>query len=191
MVAVLGAILSGGRSTRMGRDKAEIMLGGRTMLEMVGRALGAVVGRVVVMGSGYPGWTCWPDAFHVEGPLAGVATALGRAEHDQVLAVAVDQPLVRSETLRGLIGMASDLPVVPVDSEGVRQVTCALYPTVVAREAVEEAEANGSIQSLLDRVSFLPVTPDVWQSWGEDGRSWLSLDTPEALEEAERLIAEA
>lgn len=168
----------------MGRDKAGVRLGGKTMLEMVGEALGGAADRVVVMGPDYPGWTCWPDAFHVQGPLAGVATALSRADEDQVLAVAVDQPLVRTDTLRGLVGMATDLPVVPVDSEGVRQVTCALYPAVVAQEAVEEAEAGGSIQTLLDRVSFLPVTPETWQAWGEDGRSWLSVDSPEALEEA-------
>jgi hypothetical protein len=45
---------------------------------------------------------------------------------------------------------------------------------------------GGSIQTLLDRVSFLPVTPDRWEEWGEDGRSWFSADTPNALDEGQK-----
>jgi molybdopterin-guanine dinucleotide biosynthesis protein A len=101
---------------------------------------------------------------------------------DRALVVAVDNAFVSPETLRRLVSIESDLPVVPVDDEGVRQVTCAVFPKQIAGQAVEEAEAGGSIQTLLDRVSFLPVTPDLWRQWHEDGRSWYSVDTPEALE---------
>ena len=59
--------------------------------------------------------------------------------------------------------------------------TCAVYPRAVTHAANEEANLGGSIQMLLDRVSFDPVTPDVWRAWGEDGRSWFGVDTPEAL----------
>jgi len=77
----------------------------------------------------------------------------------------------------------SDLPVVPIDDEGIRQVTCAVFPRQIAAQAMEEAEDGGSVQTLLDRVSFLPVTPDRWGEWSEDGRSWYSVDTAEALEQ--------
>ena len=74
----LGAILTGGRSTRMGRDKADVAVTGETMLERVAQAIGPVVGRTVLLGPDRPGWECWPDAFHAQGPLAGIATALAR-----------------------------------------------------------------------------------------------------------------
>jgi hypothetical protein len=61
-----------------------------------------------------------------------------------------------------------------------------VYPRELAGLAREEAETGGSIQTLLDRVSFFPVTPDRWEEWGEDGRSWFSADTPDALEEGQR-----
>jgi molybdopterin-guanine dinucleotide biosynthesis protein A len=77
--------------------------------------------------------------------------------------------------------MADDLPIVPVDDHGIRQVTCAIYPKSVADAATEEASNGGSVQSLLDRVSFTAVTSDTWRSWGEDGRSWFSADDPESL----------
>ncbi|MEX1125995.1 MAG: NTP transferase domain-containing protein, partial [Acidimicrobiia bacterium] len=116
----------------------------------------------------------------------GIVTALSRMEDDRVLIVAVDQPFVRTRTLARLGELDSMIPVVPVDQEGVRQVTCALYPKAIASAAMEEAEADGSIQSLLDRVSFQAVTPEIWSLWGEDGRSWFSVDTPGALEEGVR-----
>jgi len=183
---VLGAILAGGRSERMGTDKATFEVGGRTMLDRVAEALAEAVGTVVLLGRKHDSYAYWPDAVDVPGPLAGIATALSRARDPWVLVIAVDNAFVRAETLLKLAAVRSDLPVVPVDHEGVRQVTCAVYPTSIAELAVEEAEVGGSIQSLLDRVSFQPVTPDIWEEWGEDGRSWYSVDTAEAAREGIR-----
>lgn len=182
-MSTLGAILTGGRSTRMGRDKADVDVAGEKMLDRVARAIRPLVGRTILLGPDRPGWECWPDGFHAHGPLAGVATALNRATSDRVLLVAVDQPFLRTETLRSLIAVSSTLPVVPVDSHGTRQVTCAAYPVSIADAAADEASSDGSIQTLLDRVSFTPVPPEVWESWGEDGRSWFSVDDETSLVE--------
>lgn len=170
----------------MGRDKADVGVGGSTMLQRVGRALSPVVTRIVLLGPDRDGWESWPDAVHATGPLAGIATVLARATANRVLVVAVDQPFVRTETLENLILIESPLPVVPVDDTGSRQVTCAVYPTSIADEAIEEAAGDGSIQTLLDRVSFRPVPPEEWLSWGEDGRSWFSADTEDGLAEGLR-----
>lgn len=165
----------------MGRDKADVEIGGETMLHRVNRVLSPCVSRVVLLGPDREGWECWADAVHTQGPLAGLATALGRTTSDRVLMLGVDQPFVRPRTLQQLCAVGSDLPVVPVDETGTRQVTSAIYPVSIARAAVEEAANDGSIQTLLDRVSFRPVAPDEWRNWGEDGRSWFSVDTEEDL----------
>lgn len=179
----VGAILTGGRSIRMGRDKADVVIDGVSMLDRVATALRASADRVVLLGPDRDGWECWPDSVHAQGPLAGIATALSRTADSRVLAVAVDHAFVRRETLEYLAAIRSELPVVPVDETGTRQVTCAIYPGSIVGEASEEAAAGGSIQTLLDRVSFRPVTPEEWRSWGEDGRSWYSIDSEEALRE--------
>lgn len=166
----------------MGRDKADVEISGVTLLDRVTSTLALVADRVIVLGGSHPGHETWPDRSETAGPLAGLATALGKMSEDRVLLIAVDNAFVRETTLRRLISIESDLPVVPVDVEGVRQVTCAIYPRTIADAAVEEAETGGSIQTLLDLVSFLPVTPDIWETWDEDGRSWYSVDTPKALE---------
>jgi molybdopterin-guanine dinucleotide biosynthesis protein A len=165
----------------MGTDKASIEIGGVTLLTRVAGAVGRVAPNVVVLGGQREGFESWPDATPIPGPLAGVATALSRMSEDRLLVVAVDNAFVDAGTLAHLVAIESDLPVVPVDHEGVRQVTCAVYPRGISGIAAEEAESGGSVQTLLDRVSFLPVTPEVWEAWGEDGRSWFSVDSPEDI----------
>jgi molybdenum cofactor guanylyltransferase len=185
-MTLLGAVLAGGASMRMGTDKADVEIAGRTFLERVATVVAGVADRVVVLGGDHAGYESWPDSAPGAGPLTGVATALDRMTEDRALVLAVDNVFARTETLRHLASVISALPVVPVDLAGVRQVTCAVYPKQIAGQAMEEAEAGGSVQTLLDRVSFLPVTSEQWGGWGEDGRSWYSVDSPEALEEGVR-----
>ncbi|MGD2102704.1 MAG: NTP transferase domain-containing protein [Acidimicrobiia bacterium] len=177
----LGAVLTGGRSTRMGRDKADVVVEGVGMLNRVVAALEPCVDHIVLLGPDREGFECWPDSFHAEGPLAGVATALSRMDSRHVLVVAVDHAFASGTTLSRLASLGDGLPVVPVDESGVRQVTCAMYPGSIADIAADEAASGGTIQTLLDRVSFRPVAPHEWETWGEDGRSWYSVDSADAL----------
>lgn len=176
----LGAILAGGRSRRMGTDKALVPVGGIPMIERVAAALGDVANEVVIVGRHDPlaGIPAVPDELPgPRGPLRGLVAALRHAADRPVLLVAVDHPLVRPATLRGLLGLFDQDAVVPVEG-GVRQVTCAAYPAPWAEEADLEDRAGGSIQSLLQRLPHREVRPEEWADWGEDGRSWHSVDTP-------------
>jgi molybdopterin-guanine dinucleotide biosynthesis protein A len=184
----LGAILAGGRSQRMGTDKALVRVGGVPMVERVAAALRRAAGEVLIIGRSEPlaGISSVPDVRpgRPRGPLPGLAAALRHAVERPVLLVAVDQPLVRSATLQRLAALVDDRPVVPVD-RGVRQTTCAAYPAAFAAAADDEDRRGGSIQSLLDDHAYRPVEEDEWASWGEDGRSWFSVDTPAAVAELE------
>ena len=98
------AILAGGRSTRMGRDKALLERDGATLLARLvaaGRTLGpvAVAGRTPV-----PGLEAvfLPDAVAEGGPLAGIAAALAWAAPDPVLILAVDLPWLTAADLHWL-----------------------------------------------------------------------------------------
>ena len=191
---ITGVILAGGRSTRMGTDKAFVEMAGRPFIEHVADALGQVVTSVVTVGReepiaglrGVPDRTCG-----VPGPLRGLASALASVKARQVLLLAVDQPFVAPATLANLVELASpERAVVPV-ADGFRQVTTALYPTAWLRDVEDEADAGGSIQTLLDRMPYRAVGPDEWRAWGEDGRSWFSVDTPDALDVAMRRYREA
>lgn len=179
---MIGVILAGGESTRMGRDKASVEVGGRTMLEWVTAAVTAAGLEPVVAGrEESPGGVeafADPGMPH-RGPLAGLVGAMHHHPATPAVVVSVDQPWVRPDTLRRLCSFGDDLAVVPVDG-GVRQTTCALYPPNIIGAAETELAGGGSLQSLLDVTSFNPVVD--WHAWGEDGRSWFSVNTEEDLE---------
>ncbi|MEX1126693.1 MAG: NTP transferase domain-containing protein, partial [Acidimicrobiia bacterium] len=68
-MSTLGAVLAGGRSSRMGADKAEVEVEGQTMLQRVSTALGEILPHVVVLGADREGIECWPDVVPARGPL--------------------------------------------------------------------------------------------------------------------------
>lgn len=186
MRGVVGVILAGGESTRMGTDKALFELHGRPMVEWVADAM-AGFDRVVAVGrrGGLAGLECVPD-LHLKaaGPLSGLQTALTVFRSPLVL-VAVDQPLVRAETLARLAERAAENETA-ICVDGRPQVTCAAYAMTCLDEANRQLRTGGSIQHMLKSVAWNRIERQVWSSWGEDGRSWFSMDTPDALIAAEQ-----
>ena len=187
MNETIGAILAGGRATRMGRDKAFVPFRGEPMISHVARSLQQAGLRVLVVGrTGDPaGLEAVPDdGVAGRGPMAGLVTALRTASGRDVFLVAVDQPLLRPETIVEMLSLPGDA-VVPV-AGGHPQVTCALYRSGCIQRA-EAALDHGEmkLRRMLDTVEPTYVTEETWSRWGEDGRSWLSLDTAEAVAAAE------
>jgi molybdopterin-guanine dinucleotide biosynthesis protein A len=107
-------ILAGGRSSRMGRDKASIKIGEKTLLERqieIARETGAAE----VLISGRPGVDYSDfdnqivhDNFPDGGPLAGIEQALARAHSPRVLVLAVDLPEITASFLRTLVNSSQE-----------------------------------------------------------------------------------
>jgi molybdopterin-guanine dinucleotide biosynthesis protein A len=87
-------ILAGGLSTRMGRDKARLCFGGRTMLSIVRAIAGELGFQIRVIRR---------DAVPRCGPLGGVITALRSTRADAVLFLACDMPLISGALLQRII----------------------------------------------------------------------------------------
>lgn len=180
---MIGVVLAGGASRRMGLPKAQVDVGGAPMAAYVARALREVCDDVVASGGPADDLEVIPDGDGTwrHGPLAGLVAVLRRFEVP-IVAVAVDQPWVRVATLQGLVRRYAGRCVVPLD-QGSRQVTCAIYAPEVLADA-EAALSGGSIQSVLDATDHVVV--EDWHLWGEDGRSWFSVDAPQDIEEGIR-----
>jgi molybdopterin-guanine dinucleotide biosynthesis protein A len=84
-------ILAGGRSTRMGRPKARLRLGGRSLLARV---------RAAARTLGVPVRVIRRDRVPRCGPLGGVYTALVTTRQEAVLFVSCDMPFVTPAALR-------------------------------------------------------------------------------------------
>ncbi len=108
------AIIAGGASTRMGRDKALLRYGGQTLLERTARLGLALDLPVLVCGRAAPAdWSLpavgfVPDSALGAGPLGGLIVAL--SQFPAVLAVAVDLPRLDAHALAWLLAAARAQP---------------------------------------------------------------------------------
>ena len=100
------AVLAGGFSSRMGRDKAWLPFGGTTLLGFqVGKLRALGIEDIMISGSeqALPGTRSVPDVYPHRGPLSGIHACLTAAKGRAVLFLGVDTPLIPLETLRELL----------------------------------------------------------------------------------------
>ncbi len=185
---VIGAILIGGSSRRMGSDKVNVELAGKRMVDWVGQALVASGLEVITVGGPdrVAAFANFPDPPDMLGPLAGLTAALQAAGSRPVVLVAVDPPLVRVATIEQLAAVQTHDAVVPIHDD-YPQVTCALYRATClpSIRRISAVNPEASIRDLLQYVNVRRIEAAEWAEWGEDGRSWRSIDTPQDLHEAE------
>ena len=101
MRACIGLILAGGRSKRMGEDKARLPLAHTDLLAWQVARLAACCDRIVVSGD-YPEHDAVPDILPGLGPLAGLYAAALRFPNAALWALPVDMPGLRPERLEAL-----------------------------------------------------------------------------------------
>lgn len=144
------AILAGGKSSRMGRDKAFLEIGGQTLLahqiELV-QAAGAteifISGRADTDYSNF-GLPVLQDEFPDIGPLGGIHAALGAAQYPLVLILAVDLPAMTSRFLNSLtMASASECGVIPQVGGRVEPLA-AIYPRA-ASDIVSRMLKDGNL----------------------------------------------
>lgn len=109
MKPVFGAVLIGGKSSRMGSPKQLLVdAAGQTWLERTCRRLEKCVERVVISGSGalpdsLPGFEVIDDLPGIPGPLAGIAAVLAAYPHVSWLIVACDMPNITVEAIEWVL----------------------------------------------------------------------------------------
>jgi molybdopterin-guanine dinucleotide biosynthesis protein A len=110
------AILIGGRSRRMGRDKATLRVAGRPLVEWIRRRLARRFGQVLLIGR-HPTLPGLPDLLGPPCALAGIHAALVRARHPRVFVTGCDMPRVNVALIRRLARRRGRV-VVPVSPDG-------------------------------------------------------------------------
>lgn len=138
-----GIVLAGGRSTRMGRNKATLPWGGSTMLQTVVATLRAELPHVIVVaaqGQDLPTVDARivRDPVPDEGPLRGLATGLEAARaagFDWAFAAATDTPLLSTAVVRRVLAGAVDVDAVVATADGRDQPLIAAYRTALAADA--------------------------------------------------------
>ena len=187
------AVLAGGKSSRMGLDKARLELGGEPLIQRVLRPLIALFDDVFVVANDASlssfGVPVWPDALP-GGPLGGVLTALEHAERRQCLVVACDMPFLSPTLIRYMTEVADGVAIVaPRDDRGWHPLH-AIYPRTAAPAiAARIAEERLAIHPLFEVLAMREITPVEVARFARPGRDPLAnVNTPEQLEQARALI---
>ena len=124
-------VLVGGRSSRMGVDKAKADSRGRALaLRVADQTSATVGGRVSLVGDpsvyGDLGLPVVADRFPHHGPLAGIEAALAATESEYNLIVACDMPAIREDLLGELFLACGDCAL-PQHADGRLEPLCAVY----------------------------------------------------------------
>ena len=99
---LIGVVLAGGQSRRMGRDKAMLVYAGAPLIEhMIGLLQQSGCSAAYVSGD-FPQYQSISDEFYQRGPLGGLHSIAQRFPNQQVLVVPVDMPDLSVNSLQRL-----------------------------------------------------------------------------------------
>jgi molybdopterin-guanine dinucleotide biosynthesis protein A len=190
-----GIILAGGKSRRLGTDKASLIFDGRPLLDIVIERLSGVCSEVIVAsGRAAEGRkTPLPVRFVADlapgrGPLGGVQAGLAAATAEFALVVACDMPFLNP----GLLAYMASLPrryqaLVP-RAAGRWHPAHAIYARSCL-STVEEllARRNSSMRDLLSRLDVRELSEDELRRHDPEGLSLFNVNEPRDLERARAL----
>jgi molybdopterin-guanine dinucleotide biosynthesis protein A len=181
-----GFVLSGGQSSRMGRDKALLQFHGATLISHIAKEVRLAAGSVILVGNperyGFLGYPVVRDRLPGCGPLGGIYTALRVSTTDWNLVVACDMPGISAPVLTALLDRAarsSAQCVTAAGNGGEAEPLCAVYHRgclpVLARalrdrrfkmkELVKELDAE--VQVVEPGVLANVNTPAEWKEFEE------------------------
>ena len=189
---VAAFILAGGKSTRMGADKAFVALDGRTLLARALDLARSLTPDVRIVGEAAKFAVFAPvveDLFPGCGPLGGIHAALRASRAELNLILAVDMPFVPPALLPFLITRArsSAAMVTVARAGGGWQPLCGVYRREFA-DVAEKALRDGhcKIDALFDDARTLAIGEGELEAAGFSAGVFRNLNTKEELEAAGR-----
>lgn len=187
-----GFILAGGASSRMGTDKAHLMLGGRTFAERAAAALGAIATEISVVSarpeSAELSLPLVEDIYRDCGALGGLHAALSACRAPWAAIVSCDLPFVTGELFVRLCELRTGEAdaVVPRQPDGRPQPLCALYSPArcleLAAQLLREGERRPRV--LLQQARTRWVAPAELADIGDPEIFFLNVNTPTDYERA-------
>jgi molybdopterin-guanine dinucleotide biosynthesis protein A len=183
---IAGAILAGGKARRFGgRDKARLIVQGRSIIEAQVNLLRAVADEVFLVGHDPVrfadlGLPVFPDRVSGAGALGGILTALESTTADRVLVIACDMPFLVEGLLRALVARAESGDGAWVRTARGPEPLVACYRQQT-RERIREAIESGHLKAaeLGERLTMQELTEEDVSAFGPAERLLANLNTPE------------
>ena len=192
-------ILSGGKSSRIGIDKAFLSIEGKPLVQRLVELLDSVFSEVVISTNepdlyNFTGKKIVQDIYSGRGPLAGIYSALKYTDTKRNFIVSCDLPLISTELINYIINYKSEKDIIlPMADERIQQL-CGIYSKNILNEVEElliessknNSKLKGSIYELMDKVPTEIVEVDKLVFYHSN--LFLNINTPEDYDHLKRIF---
>lgn len=192
--SITGVILAGGKSKRMGRNKALLDMGGICLIEKTYQTMSKLFSEVILITNTpdeyeFLNCRCQQDIYPGIGSIAGLHAAMSSSDTDRVFVVPCDMPFLSPAliTLLCQAGKTYDA-VVPFSHQGLEPLHALYHRRCLPQLEGAIAEGDKKIQNFLQNIwtYFLPVSayrhiPDAEHSFRNVNRpeDYAALDIPQ------------
>ncbi len=188
-----GIVLAGGKSSRMGFNKALIEFGGRRLIEIAVDRLSGLFPEVLIVANDPDPYAhlripVIPDLIPGSGSLGGLYTGLASASHPRAFFAACDMPFLNPDLINLLVREAEGWDVVVPRVAGELHPMHAVYSKSCLpfmKEAIDSGRLK--IAGFFPRVSVKPIEDVTLRTVDPDLLGLMNLNTPLELERAEAI----
>lgn len=138
---ITGVILAGGKSSRMGTNKALLKLGNQTIIERIAELMKSIFEEVILITNSPEEYNflnipIFEDIYKWKGPLAGIHSALVHSTTEKIFVLSCDVPLMGREMIEYIVNYKSEKPIVFCEAAGYHQPLVGVYSKIILK-AVE------------------------------------------------------
>ena len=186
------AILAGGRSSRMGKDKALLEINGKKLVQRVHDKVKNLFAETILIANKPDALTflnvpIFPDIIANLGPLGGIYTALKNSSYPQCFVIACDLPFIPEELIRYLCKDAGGYDIFSIDFGRGVEPLCAVYhqdciKMIENRIGLKRYKVSDFFDSVYVKIKQVPK--------GQFASSYdlFNINTPEDVEKAETIM---
>ncbi|OLS41264.1 molybdenum cofactor guanylyltransferase [Bacillus sp. MRMR6] len=187
-------ILSGGKSSRMGTNKALLKINEKTNIERIADILRLLFDEIILVTNDpepyqFLGVKVVEDHYPGMGPLAGVHAGLMASNYDLNLVVACDMPFVSGELAEALVNNGAHYDAVIPVLNGRQQPLFSVFQKRTA-DRIGECIKNERLRmkQLLDDLNVLYMTEQELQAYSsvDLDRVFFNMNHPNEYEEAKK-----
>lgn len=196
---VMGAILAGGLSRRLGQDKATLKLGGRPLVQWVADTLVPLVQECWLISNQPPGHLSLElplvtDLVPGRGVLGGLLTALFYARQPLVLLAPCDTPFLQPALLKHLLNQARQKgveAVICLSRRGLEPLPGVFHVRLYSRLEAYLKAGDYRVREFLRRTRTRILAPAEVTRFDPHEQSFININTSAELRQAQKLVRTA
>ncbi|VAX26833.1 Molybdenum cofactor guanylyltransferase [hydrothermal vent metagenome] len=145
-------ILAGGKSSRMGQNKALIKLGKKTVIERMIDIVDPIFKEILIITNSpekfrFLGFPIYEDIYKYKGPLAGIHSGLMHSTTERNFVISCDIPLMTAEMIKYIVEFPTARPVAICQAAGYLQPLAGVYSKIIFNDLDEHLKYFDKLSS--------------------------------------------